>query len=188
MGCFRPYYKDPEMRWCPNTSFKKTTYTHSILFGRKGHPGDNVWLTDGDNMSYALNWYVNRKAGIRPDSYYWKTTAVKNAHNIPVFLDCWYWEILPQHTDEPQPDPLGPEDGPSYGTDTMRFCNIPRHDDHINLVFMDWSVRGVGLKGLWKLKWHREFDLYFTSPAWPNWMRKFKDYDIITGKGKGKGK
>jgi hypothetical protein len=50
---------------------------------------------------------------------------------------------------------------------------------------MDCStVRKVGLKELWTLKWHRTFD---TANAWtgaggvqpgdwPEWMRSFKDY------------
>jgi hypothetical protein len=49
---------------------------------------------------------------------------------------------------------------------------------------MDWSVHRVGLKQLWTLKWHREYDTggpwTKTGGAlpgdWPPWMRKFKDY------------
>ena len=63
------------------------------------------------------------------------------------------------------------------------FC-INRHNGHVNGLFLDWSVRKIGLKELWTLKWHSKFD---TSNAWtkaggvqpsdwPHWMRKFKDY------------
>jgi hypothetical protein len=48
---------------------------------------------------------------------------------------------------------------------------------------MDWSVRKVGLKELWTLKWHRKFDVngpwtkdHVSPPVWPDWMKKFKDY------------
>ncbi|GAH40252.1 unnamed protein product, partial [marine sediment metagenome] len=52
-----------------------------------------------------------------------------------------------------------------------------------NHLFMDWSVRKVGLKELWKLKWHRNFN---TNGPWTGghmprdmpdwWMRDFKNY------------
>ena len=49
---------------------------------------------------------------------------------------------------------------------------------------MDWSVRKVGLKELWTLKWHTAFhtDGQWTKVGgvqpddWPEWMRNFKDY------------
>jgi len=36
------------------------------------------------------------------------------------------------------------------------FC-INRHNGSTNFLFMDWSIRKVGLKELWTLKWHREY-------------------------------
>jgi len=61
---------------------------------------------------------------------------------------------------------------------------INRHNGGINILFMDWSARKAGLKELWTLKWHREFDTtnFWTIAGgvkptdWPEWMRKFKDY------------
>jgi prepilin-type processing-associated H-X9-DG protein len=61
---------------------------------------------------------------------------------------------------------------------------INRHDGYINSLFLDWSVRKVGLKELWTLKWHRQFNTAgpWTKAGgadpedWPAWMRKFKDY------------
>jgi hypothetical protein len=49
---------------------------------------------------------------------------------------------------------------------------------------MDWSVRKVGLKELWTLKWHREYNTRgpwtkaggMQPEDWPKWMRKFKEY------------
>jgi hypothetical protein len=49
---------------------------------------------------------------------------------------------------------------------------------------MDWSARKVGLKELWTLKWHRQFNTAnrWTKAGgvkpedWPPWMRRFKDY------------
>jgi prepilin-type processing-associated H-X9-DG protein len=63
------------------------------------------------------------------------------------------------------------------------FC-MNRHDGGINSLFMDWSVRKVGLKELWTLKWHAEYNTAGpwtkrggASPEdWPEWMRGFTDY------------
>jgi hypothetical protein len=63
------------------------------------------------------------------------------------------------------------------------FC-INRHNGHVNTPFLDWSVRKVGLKELWVLKWHDEFDTAgrWTKAGgvkpedWPLWMRSFRDY------------
>jgi len=63
-------------------------------------------------------------------------------------------------------------------------CCINRHNGYVNGLFLDWSVRKVGLKELWTLKWHMQFDTAgpWTKAGgvlpedWPEWMRKFKDY------------
>ena len=61
---------------------------------------------------------------------------------------------------------------------------INRHNGYVNGLFFDWSVRRVGLKELWTLKWHRKFNVAgpWTKAGgarpedWPEWMRGFKDY------------
>ena len=68
-------------------------------------------------------------------------------------------------------------------TNMIWFC-INRHDGYVNSLFMDWSVRKVGLKELWTLKWHRNFNTSnrwtraggVRPEDWPEWMRDFKDY------------
>ena len=61
---------------------------------------------------------------------------------------------------------------------------INRHEATVNCLFMDWSVRKIGLKELWTLKWHNQWDTAgpWTKAGgvrpedWPEWMRRFKDY------------
>jgi len=51
-------------------------------------------------------------------------------------------------------------------------------------IFMSWSIRRVGLKELWTLKWHRTYNTAgpwtkagaVQAENWPPWMRRFKDY------------
>ena len=87
--------------------------------------------------------------------------------NIPLILD--------------SPDRMGMHRNTNRPPQT--FC-INRHNGHINSLFLDWSVRRVGLKELWTLKWDDQSDT--TGPwtkaggvqpeDWPKWMRNFKDY------------
>ena len=52
------------------------------------------------------------------------------------------------------------------------------------MLFLDWTVRKVGLKELWKLKWHRKYNINGpwtraggVQPGdWPEWMKNVKDY------------
>jgi prepilin-type processing-associated H-X9-DG protein len=65
----------------------------------------------------------------------------------------------------------------------MGHC-INRHDGGVNFLFLDWSVRKVGLKESWTLKWHGEYDTAgpwtkrggVKPEDWPAWMQRFKDY------------
>jgi prepilin-type processing-associated H-X9-DG protein len=67
--------------------------------------------------------------------------------------------------------------------DWADWC-LDRHNGGINMLFMDGSVRKVGLKELWTLKWSRDFDTAgpwtktggVKPEAWPAWMQGFKDY------------
>jgi hypothetical protein len=38
-------------------------------------------------------------------------------------------------------------------------------------------VRRVSLKQLWRLKWHKQYNLNAALPAWPQWMAKCTDPD-----------
>lgn len=79
-------------------------------------------------------------------------------------------------------DPPPYQDEVSISRYSGNVC-MDRHTGGINVVFMDWSVRKVGLKQLWALKWHKEYDMANRwTPAggvrpehWPAWMRAFKD-------------
>ncbi|MEN6575224.1 MAG: hypothetical protein ABFD90_02685 [Phycisphaerales bacterium] len=61
---------------------------------------------------------------------------------------------------------------------------INRHNGYVNGLFLDWSVRPVGLKELWTLKWSADFDRAgkwtraggVQPEDWPEWMRNLKDY------------
>ena len=60
------------------------------------------------------------------------------------------------------------------------------HEQGINILLVDFSVRKVGLKQLFGLKWHRQFRTdrgpsddaaCGSSGGWPNWMCNFRRFD-----------
>jgi len=97
---------------------------------------------------------------------------------VPVFLDCTRFLAQVKQSDQPPAydGALG-----SYGS--MKDCCIDRHNGGINSLFLDWSVRTVGLKELWTLEWSPWFDSQgpWTKAGgvrpedWPRWMHKFTD-------------
>jgi prepilin-type processing-associated H-X9-DG protein len=100
--------------------------------------------------------------------------------NAPVLLDCvWVGGQPPPSSNPPkEEDALG-----SFPGDMTWFC-IDRHSGRINSLFMDWSVRKVGLKELWLLDWQPDFPVFsrwtkargIKPKDWPQWMRRFPDY------------
>lgn len=177
---YQPYYNDPMMRCCPAAKNPNNNWGPFGTWGTKTGPQDQEWGWGGDWVpkagffgSYAISRYVLNKT----EAQFWRKTDVKGADKIPVFLDCMYVAVNPIETDEP----------PAYDGDRsnqMQFSCINRHIGYVNVLFMDWSTRKVGLKELWTLKWHREYDTAGSwtiaggaAPTdWPQWMRSFKDY------------
>jgi prepilin-type N-terminal cleavage/methylation domain-containing protein len=177
---YRPYYSDPMMRCCPAA---KNPNIHSGPYGTwgwKDGPVDSDWGWGGSWLpkygyfgSYGMNRYILNKN--YPE--YWRRTGIRGANNIPVFVDCMYVAISPEPTNEP----------PAYDgarLNEMQFSCINRHVGHINSLFLDWSARKIGLKELWILRWHRQFDTAgpwtvagsVQTDDWLEWMRGFKDY------------
>ena len=133
--------------------------------------------------SFGINgWVCNPPSEVTINSFglstanNWRRVNVRGASNVPLLLDSMWFDSYPDTTNIP-PRFDGDEYGSGpMGNRQMRFFCINRHDGFINSVFLDFSVRKIGLKELWKLKWHRNSDLNAPTPEWPDWMMKFKDY------------
>lgn len=113
----------------------------------------------------------------------WRTLHVKGAAHIPLLTDAR--EFSAYIIGGPDYCPLPPkyEDGPGVRPGGLMFACVNRHEEHVNSLFLEGSVRKVGLKELWRLQWYPGFDTNgpWTSswdppPIWPQWMRRFKDY------------
>jgi prepilin-type N-terminal cleavage/methylation domain-containing protein/prepilin-type processing-associated H-X9-DG protein len=133
----------------------------------------NRWIMDG-----AGDEHFRRRGGIY-EAGYWKKPHVKGTANIPVYLDAAF--LTRSGVEDSEEPPVYDVVVPFFPM--WSFC-MNRHNGHINGLFLDWSVRKIGLKELWTLKWSREFDTAnewtraggVQPEAWPKWMRKFKDY------------
>lgn len=103
-----------------------------------------------------------------------KAYVTRGQADVPVLLDCPRRSGRHINVDPPPR---------REGSGSQSFC-INRHNGHVNSLFLDWSVRRVGLKELWTLKWDDQSDTAgpWTKAGgvrpedWPYWMRGFKDY------------
>lgn len=140
---------------------------------------------DSDFGSYGANGWLENK----PDSLttattkpkYWKNiNTIANAETVPFLLDAQWIDFWPEANHAP---PAAENDNWQIGSQFVRVVQN-RHGEKENCAFIDGTVRNVGLKELWKLKWHRLYDTNgrwtlaggATSGMWPNWMRDMEDY------------
>ncbi|MFQ6035229.1 MAG: type II secretion system protein [Sedimentisphaerales bacterium] len=175
---------------------------------RKRHPSGSAWggpfhtyIQGGggvgdrrEECSYGGNcWIYKPLPGQtacqgRPTKWNWKSKDVKGGDRIPIFADAMWRGGGPFYqSSDPYNNRIRPPefDGQwlGYNKEMMHFC-INRHNGFINATFLDWSARKIGLKELWKMKWHRQFNINgpwtvaggVMPTDWPEWMRSFKDY------------
>jgi len=188
VAAMRPYYShEPEIRACPaTTKFRSDDLTGPFVGW--GVYGEGVlsyvpdWAVEGDYGSFGLNgWVANDYGGMHAEDN-WHTIHIQHSHRVPVFVDSQWVDGLPEPFDEP-PTFDGDCIWGWYGHAMRNFC-INRHKGYVNSVFMDTSVRRIGLKELWALKWHRNYDVAgpwtkagnVAEEDWPAWMRSFKQY------------
>jgi prepilin-type N-terminal cleavage/methylation domain-containing protein/prepilin-type processing-associated H-X9-DG protein len=176
-------YKNLDMRLCPMATQPRIEGGQIVRA-----PGPFVaWgeFDDGFDTigSYGFNeWLCNREisAGGQEENYF-RSVNSKPAHNIPLFLDCYWYDVWAHSIDRPPEDET---DFHSPGTNEMKRVCLNRHSGAVNSAFLDWSVRKVGLKELWTLKWHKNFDIHgpWTKAGgvqpenWPEWMSSMRDY------------
>jgi len=150
-----------------------TPYGCDVFYGSYGLSSHVGW-----------NWILDLEESF--EKRIWRTADIQGRDRIPVLLDSasqWcasYWDSL-------EPPPPECDAVPTVYVRSPQSPNpecINRHDGYVNSLFMDWSVRRVGLKELWMLKWHRQSTASgpWTKAGgvqpedWPQWMRRFKDY------------
>ncbi len=191
INTLRPYYEDVEgIRLCP--AAKRI----GIPIGLGVVPNDAAWTykdeTAADDLlkvfsgSYGNNTQCTGSWGTPwQDTLNFRKGGMKNARNVPLFSDAilfgtyLFSGTTPEENGKLSPPPgLEGDTSQSGSYNASRVC-INRHNLAVNVVFADYSVRKVGLKGLWKLKWNKPFDVQNaqTLPGayWPDWMLRARE-------------
>jgi prepilin-type N-terminal cleavage/methylation domain-containing protein len=178
------YYKSEELFTCPSAT-RIIEHGRGIGVGKgaayyawggidpagkayRGSYGQNYWVGDEEEA-----------ASSRERNNHWKGIDIKHPHAIPAVADCLWIGGYPDDADTPPPS----SDGFGSSGQMNRFC-LNRHEGTINMVFLDWSGRKIGLKELWTLKWHRNYDAQnrwtlagnAQQEDWPDWMASFREY------------
>jgi len=200
---FRPQYRTrSEILLCPMAKKRRASATGAIeAWGDSTHTyimGSGGVFNAQEEASYGGNNWVYYAEGTgaiqgRPIPWNWKTKDVKQPNRIPVFADTMWRGGGPCYRTSDSAAPsrtfnriVPPQfDGQwiGYANEMMHFT-LSRHQTGINVLFMDWTVRSVGLKELWTLKWHRQYPINGpwtkaggVQPSdWPEWMRNYKEY------------
>jgi prepilin-type N-terminal cleavage/methylation domain-containing protein len=197
-----PYYRTLDMCMCPATfrTWEDGIYTGSLT------GWDFHWLVDeaaGEYFDYygpptlpdyAFGSYgKNAYCSSEVDPEMWcevsekafPTVYVREAHRIPYFGDCMFLGsacISPTDTVPEYEDRWFM----TFEGELERFV-IARHGLSINMLFLDMAVRKVGLKQLWQLKWHAQWDQEaeenpppdpYEREDWPDWLWRSKMYDL----------
>ena len=147
-----------------------------------GSYGMNNWLAvPRQNASFVIGCGRGMRAH---EESFWLTGNVAGRAEIPTFLDAWWWCGWAKDTDTPPQYDGDRSSFPCGCSNSMhRFCTN-RHDGFVNASFLDSSVRKVGLKQLWTLKWYGKFNMGnpwtraggVKAEDWPQWMRSLKEY------------
>ena len=183
----RKYYLNPELGLCPMATKTWTDGADPMspfsawgVFDEDSTQGliRDEWIEGygGIYGSYGINEWVSNIE----EPEFWKSANVSGAAKIPLFLDSNFIGGFPTHLDEP------PEFENFFSVtvgEMVRYC-LNRHNGHVNCLFVDFSVREVGLKELWTLKWNQTFATNgpwtlaggASHDDWPEWMNNFSDY------------
>ena len=150
-----------------------------------GRPPFAAWYDESEDAagnevqvfgSYTVNLWcaITRDMGASRDpDKFWQTPYAKGCAYAPLLMDGNWSNTEPECYDE------GPEyDGFWWqpNANEMKRVSINRHNYKVNACYLDFSAKTIGLKRLWKLRWHKKWCLD-AAPAsgWPDWMAQLPD-------------
>lgn len=176
MYALEDYYENPDLLLCLSANRPGSGFTARNPWGSP----DQIPFFG----SYGLNgWLYNPPAGVEQVNGHstannWRSLNVKKRYRVPLLLDCAWHTAYPQSCDAPadHEEWALPEGTPDTMVSPIQLFAIDRHSNkHVNVLFLDSSIREVGVKELWRLKWHRNYDVNAPLPEWPEWMGRFNE-------------
>ncbi len=189
----KPYYQTPDVVLCPMAT--KIAYGVDPTKGEIGGTflawsAQSWFLLPGYEPgsiygSFGINgWIENNQCPDQSENtsrLRWRHDSVRGTGNIPMLLDDQWIDGWPEDWQDP---PIAEDiDYRSQRNSHFPRYMLNRHNGYVQGAFVDYSVRKLGLKELYTLKWHREFDISNdytlaggSTATWPDWLRRFKDY------------
>ena len=186
LGATLPYYKELDIRKCPTTSSPDEATIQGGTFEDWGtfpeSLNKNQWYDSFAAGSYGFNnWCVD----VPEDLAWWglehknaiRKIYDKRAYIIPLVCDSVYVDTAPYHFDQAPSNQEHEMDEyiADWDTNSMKYYCIDRHNGGINGAFVDMHVQHIGIKQLWRLKWHNNFDTS-VIPTFDTWLEQYKDY------------
>ena len=195
------YYEDPKIRFCPSCKRDKERVAELALTGQSfmnygathmnwgpfANPNTvtpSDWWDEYPEGSYGMNEWCSDPPESEPTLWgadkaltWRKIDNIRETSKFPLFLDCRLVDTYPDNGDDPPDAPDLPCGQMDYLYQPMKMITMDRHKGAINSVFVDLSASEVGLKDLWKQKWHKNYNTsgpWTRSDAvWPDWMAHF---------------
>lgn len=199
------YYKDFDLLFCP--SAKKTRneggkvpnsawsfYCEYDTKNTRSNPTGRSY-----SGSYTANGWFGAMEKNQPEQY--ERLAVKRWKNVGLMTQPTQVPLFADVCDDarafPRAETIPPQVIDTTGIDTdsggenatnklQNFCirrHGPMENPNINVAFGDFSVRATGLKELWSLHWHRNWEQYRQEKqkkvVWPPWMQNYSDKGYI---------
>jgi len=170
--------RNPYMAWYNQEDQEEWEEDFGVYWPVIGSYVINLWASESDDGDISMTDGQGRTCS------YLRTPNVKGASYGPIML-CAQWKDMEPYPadDPPQYEWSDWTSGPA--NEIRRPC-IKRHGDYVNAVFLDFSVRRVGLKELWELWWYREWRIHLMEDGRPDfctitadysgWMCHMKDY------------
>lgn len=180
-SALRRYYNNPKLRLCPSATKPASlrgqfiTRPQSATEAWGVFPDPPGWQVEpGDYGSYGINAWVCDPLPKTPvftnlRNAYWRGPDVKNASNIPLFLDSYWMEVWPTIYEQPPDFPAAAFLNSPAGQG--RSCIFRHGKRGINVLYLDGSVRDLRLKQLWDQKWHKQYTFGNIPTTWPDWMK-----------------
>jgi hypothetical protein len=149
-----------------------------------GSYGINGWAQNPPDIGVTKNGVKLYDIRDEDKPRFWrKLISVKHPESVPLMADAFWDGTNPLETDAPPAQPIPPNGGESWvnAVNMWKFI-APRHSKMMDMLFMDKSVRKVGIKNLWSLRWHTQW----VEPRvrWDNnqyqWIKQYPKSDDPT--------